>query len=467
MSVNFVCNNIFDNNHILYTYKYLGKEELFISIRNSTCEISNKLDIVDLEVLKSIYYFRCLTIKQIYNKFYKNKYNYSDFLSIKIRYFLTNELIEEVYFNINNIACFLTSTGVELVRYHCKLPSNILDEKNKVIKRGYYRAGELKIQEKLINHQIHLNQFILDFDKYMYKLNTALKDNMKLTYNYYDEKHVSKYIDIRPDGLIELIDVDLFLEMDMCTESKKQLKDKWKHYRSFLFNRKNKLNKKIIVLFIIDGTDSIENRKKLVKHTISSMIMDVFDNNFELYIGTRNEILSLLFQHLILKIIQSSYKMEEIKKELQKHDFHISNGDVFNRHLSNNNYEYYIRKINNRNTIVVQNGKIQEFLFDEYLYSPFSVLNKIFYHSRNSSCFKHDYQRDISYIILVNDINNLYSDLKTVDLTDIKDVYFTTLERLQKRPLYEALFQIDSMGNLYHFKNYGLQGRIFEYCLED
>lgn len=439
-----------------------------MKLKNSTYEIANLLSKKDLEMLKSIYLLRCLTVKQIYNKFYKNDFTFDEFIVYKIQKLIDYNLIEEQSFKSDSIAIFLTSEGVELIRYHCNLPTNTYDASKKVVKRGYYRAGELKILPKLINHQVHLNQFVLDFDKYMFKLNKMVNGSINLKYRYYDEKYVSQYASIRPDGLIQLLDIDFFLEMDMATESKKQLEEKWKHYRAFLSNNEYKhKEKKIVVLFLIDGTNSVENRKKIIRHSISNIMIDVLDSDFEIFIGTRNEILNLMFQHFIPKILQSCFEMEKIKSILIENKFHVSNGYMLKKHLLNTEFEYYIRKIKNNNSILVENGKVQEFIVDEYLYRPFSVLTKIAYHQRNSSCFKHDFDRDICYLVLVNDIDSLYNDLKVVDLIGVKGVYFTTLDRLKTKPFYEAIFQIDSLGNLHHFANFGLRERIFEYNLED
>lgn len=437
-------------------------------MKKLTYEIINKLSKKDLEMLKTIYLLKCLTIKQIYKKFYKNDHTFDEFLLYKIQNFIDYNLIEEQKFKGDNTAIFLTSEGVEIIRYHCNLPTNTYDASKKVVKRGYYRAGELKIQPTLINHQVHLNQFVLDFDKYIFKLNKLINGSVNLKYKYFDEKYVSQYSSIRPDGLIQLLDIDFFLEMDMATESKKQLEEKWKHYRAFLSNAEYKRKqKKIVVLFLIDGTNSIENRKNIVRHSIANIILDVLDSDFEIFIGTRAEILNLMFQHYIPKILQSCFEMEKIKSIFIKDKFHVSNGYALKKHLLNTEFEYYIRKIKNNNSILVENGKVQEFLVDEYLYRPFSVLTKIAYHQRNSSCFKHDFERDICYLILVNDIQSLYNDLKVVDLIGIKGVYFTTIERLKTKPFYEAIFQIDSLGNLHHFANFGLRERIFEYNLDE
>lgn len=430
-------------------------------MRNSTYEIARILNQKDFFVLYNIYLFRCLTIRQIYKNYYIDEISsFEKFYDDKLKQLLELEVVEKVEFNFDNHALFLTSIGIEIVRHQFDLPTNIVDPKKKVIKRGYYRAGELKMFPRLINHQVHLNQFVIDFKK--------LADKKNLKWKYFDEKYVSQYVNIRPDGLIQLLDTDFFLEMDMSTESQVQLTNKWEHYRSFLNSREYTYkDKSIVVLFIIDNTNNIEKRKDLIRLTASEVLLDIFDSDFDLYIGTKEELLTLLFTKLIPNVQQSNWRQEAILDIIHKnHQFSIANGEKFRKLLCNTQYAYYMRRINENNNIVVDNGKIQEYLFDEYFFRPLSVLKKIAYLQRNSSCFKHHLGRNIEYIVLVEDEEIMYYDLKIVDLIGIKNVYFTTIDRLEKRPFYEALFQYDSLGNVHHFTNNGLKERVFEKNLE-
>lgn len=73
---------------------------------------------------------------------------------------------------------------------------------------------------RLINHQLELNQFVIEFNA------KHSADPNLMPHKYYNEKFVSKYKFIRPDGMISIGDIDFFLEMDMGTENKKQLIDK-------------------------------------------------------------------------------------------------------------------------------------------------------------------------------------------------------------------------------------------------
>lgn len=429
-------------------------------MRKTTYELSNTLSSEDLEVLEAIYLFRCLTIRQIYRNFYTNQFlNFEHFESEKLKELLDLKIVEKQEFNRGNNALFLTSAGVEIVRFVLNLSDNIIDPKKKVIKRNYYRAGELKMLPRLINHQVYLNQFVLDFKK--------KADTKNLKWKHYGEKHVSQYANIRPDGLIQIFDIDLFLEMDMNTESQKQLADKWQNYRNFLASREfSYKEKRIIVLFIIENVKNekvTEKRKDMIRYTASKALLDIFDGDFDIYIGTNDELMSLVFNKLIPNVEQSNERQEILQtKLLEKFNFTVNNGDRIKQFLNNSEYKYYVNEKDVNGDIVVKNGKIQEYLIDDYFHRPLSVLKRIAYLETNSTSYKATFGRDISYIVITNNIEMTFHDLEIAELVGVKNVYFTTLERIEVLPFCEAVFQYDSDGNTYHFTNEGLTEIVFE-----
>lgn len=427
-------------------------------MKNDIYEIKNKLDRVDLDVLHSIYLFRCLTIRQIYNNFYTGHIKtFNKFIDTKVRDLLTYGVVEEVFFNNDNIALFLTKTGIEIVREVFDLPVNIVDVQKKVVKRGYYRASELKMLPRLIPHQVHLNQFVLDFKK------VFIHRGLPMAWKYFDEKYVSQYINIRPDGLIRLLDTDFFLEMDMNTESKAQLLDKWKHYRSFLSSREYKYSeKKIVVLFIIENTNNTENRKNIVRMTASEILLDIIDGDFEIIVGTKEELLKKIFNTLIPNILQTNYKIETLKNILTtKHEFSIAEGINLKSKLNNAEYGYYIRKVDENNNVVVEQGKIQEYLLDYYCGDSLSVINKIAYLSSNSSSFKYYFNRDICYVVVCDSLKSMYANIDMFDLKGEENVYYTTIDRLNKYPFYRAICQFDNLGRPFAFKDNSLNLRVY------
>ncbi len=53
--------------------------------------------------------------------------------------------------------------------------------------------------------------------------------------------------------------------------------------------------KKIVVLFVIENTANPQARIDLVKHTLGgARLMDKVDSNFEIYVGTKEDMLGIL-----------------------------------------------------------------------------------------------------------------------------------------------------------------------------
>lgn len=422
-------------------------------------EIKQKLNHVDLEFLKNVYLFRCLTIRQAYNSFYQDSIPYfNKFIDIKLRELVKNDLIEEVLFNKNNIALFLTKKGVEIVKDAFKLPNEILDIKTKKIVKGYYTSSQLKMLPRLIPHQIHLNQFVLDFKKiYNHK-------NYSSNWTYFDEKYVSQYSTIRPDGLINFLGTDFFLEMDMATENKAQLIDKWKNYRRFLNSGDYLIGKKkIIVLFILGNTNNIENRKNIVKLTASSILLDEFSDYFDIIVGTKDELLTRLFNVIIPNIQQTNYRIEELKGIINsKHGFSVASAHSLKKQLNNTDYEFYIRKLDEQNSIILDEGVLQEYLMDYFYIDNLNIINRISYMAKNNATFKHYYKRDLKYIVVVDNLQELYKELSLFELYLEPNIYYTTIDRLNALPFHKALVQFDSLGQIYSFIDKKMNTRLYE-----
>jgi Replication-relaxation len=435
------------------------------SMKNAIKDILKSLSQRDVEALKSIYMYRCLTMNQLYQLHYSksllnNELVSNDIAKKKVGELLSFGLIEEVeriskvIFGEPDPVYFLTPDGIEVIRYCFDLPTNIYDAKKQVVKRGYYRASELKIYPKNINHQVHLNQFIIDF--------TQL--NLDVGWKYYDEKYVSQFSSIRPDGMLTILDTDFFIEMDMATESKKQLLEKWENYRNFINSREYAYKeRKIVVLFVCENTQRIQERTDLVKYTIYERIVDTIDSDFDIYVGSKEQLLSLLSDKLIPTLKGTNPQLTDIKQSLEeKQGFQVSNGDILNNVFQGTEFGLYLRKVNEENHVVIENNRIQEFLLDEFSYSPLSVLNKMAYLDKSNLFFKQKYNREIAYVVVGESEEQLYRDIKLVDMIGVKNVYFTTFVRLKESPFHEALFQFDFLGNVQHFSDSGLEERVFE-----
>ena len=127
-----------------------------------TLAIYKKLPSREFDLLLALYNHRCLDCDQIYTHFYTSDKSTTNTYSIKRLIYLTNNnILDKVSFE-GKAVYFLTSIGVEFVKTRFLLPSNVYDEKKNVIKRGYFRASELKLSYKNIRHQLALNDFALN-----------------------------------------------------------------------------------------------------------------------------------------------------------------------------------------------------------------------------------------------------------------------------------------------------------------
>ena len=414
-------------------------------------DLKNQLDEKDLNVLHNIYLLRCLTVSQIYNNYYQDDYTgVQDFRNKKLHKLLDTGAIEEVLFSSDNSAIFLTRLGIDVVVNAFKIPINIVTDNGNVL-RGYHRAHELKLQPKNIPHQVHLNQFMIDFKTiYEYK-------KLQIPWAYYDEKYVSQYRKIRPDGMISILDVDLFLEMDMSTESRVQLIDKWKNYKWFLNSVEHRNDRKVIVLFIIENTDLIENRKNLVKMTANEIVLNDMDDTFEIIVGTKEELLTIVFNQIIPDIQKTNYRKANIVNLLtSRHGFNVSDASVLQNKLGKQDYGFFVRKLDESNNLLVENGKIQGFLVDYCYRDTMSTIAKISYLDSNLEEFQYYYKWKPSYIIITDDLEHLYQDLKLFKLDRTNNVYFTTIKDLESNIFPHALYQFDFTGDMYTFENSGL-----------
>ena len=414
-------------------------------------EVKNLLDKKDLEVLHNIYLLRCLTVSQIYLNYYQEDYTgVQDFRNKKLHELLETGAIEEILFSADNSAIFLTRLGIDVVVSEFKIPINIVNE-NGQVSRGYHRAHELKLQPKNIPHQVHLNHFMIDFKTiYQYK-------NLTIPWEYYDEKYLSQYRKIRPDGLIRMLDVDLFLEMDMSTESKAQLTEKWKNYKWFLNSAEHRNDQKVIVLFIIENTDLIENRKNLIKLTAGDIVLDDIDDTFEIIVGTKEELLTIVFNQLIPDIKKTNYRKANIVNLLtSRYGFNVSDASILQKKLGNQDYGFFVRKLDESNNLLVEYNRIQGFLVDYCYRDSLSTIAKISYLDSNLAEFNYYYKWKPSYIIITDDLEHLYQDLKLFKLDRLNNIYYTTISDLQSNIFPHALYQFDYNGELYTFEDSGL-----------
>ena len=424
-------------------------------VRKPDLDMIAAMSSVDKMVLQSIYQHRCLNEDLLYQFFYRKMDASRTFAARKIRWMLQKGLIEPVEYGEDFPALFLTTLGIETYRYLFNIPKEIMDLDTGKMKNALRLAGSLKMKPNNLRHQMALNQFELAFEE---------QAAGEIAFTYQDEKFLDLYTVIRPDGLIQFNQVDLFLEMDMSTEKSDALLSKWNHYREFLKSREYRYkDRKTIVLFILNSVQMAEQRRQTVLSTLQTGLLDALDSCFEIYVDTPEKLLDLIFNRLAPNSVRFSQSIAALTKDIaDRHGFICSSSAFMDEIAPYTEFFAYIRKLNFNRKILVQDGRPQEFLLDVFWDRPLSVLKKIvYYHSMSAVMLKH-LNRKIPYLVVIPAENSFYTELKLMRGMDYSDIYFTTSERLRQMDFPEALFQYDAISNMFHFADYGLQQRVFE-----
>lgn len=422
-------------------------------------EIIKRLNERDNDVLYSIYTLRCLTADQIYELHFKTineetgEYTSPSYSKRKINDYVSYGILE--LNDEGKIPYYqLTTLGVDIVRSSQQLPPNIFDVDQRVVKQGYLRAYELKIQPRFAAHQIGLNNFLIAFK-------TLNEERIHTKFTYYDEKFASKYKTVRPDGIISTPEIDFFLEQDMNSESLKQLVEKFRNYWQFLNSYEYKYkDKKIIVLFICDNLrpGALQDRIDIVNLAIAGSVMDKIDETFNIHVDSPENLLD----YMEFKLTEPDRFKQGLAQTLVNKGFTISKGEQLAKILNGYHFDYYARELENDHQIKMRDGKLQEYLIDEYTYHPYYVLSKIMYLPKANINYKEALNREMTYIIVLEnerELLRLTHDCKVVGATGLPNVLFTIKNRLDTLPLNEALLYVSPTGAVQNFTDYKLSKR--------
>lgn len=412
----------------------------------------------DKRVLESIYLMRCLDETILLDMFYGPEGRSADYVKRRIRKFVNHGVLEKMKYGAEKPALFLTAIGVSLIKDFLTIPDEIFLREKKKTLFGVYAANELKLDIRMIAHQIAMGRFVADFQQKM--------SDRNIPWTYLGEKYLSRYETFRPDGLLRIGNEDFFLEMDMNTEKKRQLRQKWDRYRRYVnsdeyFQRERNVK----ILFITNNAKNPELKSRRVRNLLFEEIIDVITPDFDFYVGDSETLINTLYSKLTPG---SSYILEElpdIRSTLGACGFSVSEGGKLSYLTDNIPFDFYIRKVTNQKKILIEDGVPQEYFVDVARGMPMSVIKKISYFERLSSMFELAAKRPIRYVVLVDDEKEFYLNLKEMNLTVIPNVFFTTLARLKSMQFYEALYQYDMFGSLVHFTDHSLSGRRFEKTL--
>lgn len=422
-------------------------------VKNVDLKIVKSLTSVDKKILLSIYEHRCLNEDLIYNFFYKRVNASREFTARKIRWMIQKKLIEPVEYGLDFPALFLTTFGIETIRYVYDIPYYEYDEQSGENVRTLEIASRLKMKANNLKHQMALNEFVLKFKE---RVSDAFK------YKYIDEKFLNLSMVIRPDGLIQIGDIDVYLEIDMTTESKEYLLTKWGHYREYQ-HCKSFQERRIVVMFILNNVTRIEKRRETILRSINQSIIDIIDYSFDFYVGTQDEILDILFNEFTPNSVGRRLVVNELINVLSSEHQYICSTSLFMGNIVPSfKFDAYIRIKNDNGNVLVENGRPQEFLVDIYWNKPMSILKQVLFYSNQSVFMRNKIKRVIPYLIVVDDEIRFFKELKLMDYNFCEDVFFTTKERLQGVYFPNAVFQYDQSGFIFHFSDTGFKNKVFE-----
>lgn len=411
-------------------------------------EILSQLNQADREVLKAVYRLRSLDEPLMQRFFYAAEDDgINEFTRKRIQWFVRQEVLGIEEYGEGQCAFYLTQRGIQVTR---ELFDKTLYTVNRDGKKVYeVTAGALRPAKKLLNHQLHLNTLALDIIQ-----QCGLPEDC-----YKDSKFADSFTYAQPDGVFELPDMDIFLEMDMAHERVAELLRKWEHYRTYFSSRDYYLrrNKKIIVLFATENIKSgLALRRSKVLESLARGAFDLFGENFDCYIGTSEE-LSALTKRLLAK--ENSFS--ETGYFLQSQF-----GFSFSRPASVKEKcgeEYlYMRQLNEHRQVTVRDGRPQRFFVENYMERPVTVLHRIAVFPQTTALLSSVTRVPVPLLVLVPSEDMIYRDLRAVNALGVPDVYYTTMERLKGWTFPEALFGFDQTGNRFHFTDYAFSDKIHE-----
>ncbi len=350
-------------------------------------------------ILKGIYDYRILTLNQIEKYLKLNSLEVIN-LQNDINYLLKREYISAKNYDFDQYAFGLTSAGYKYIT------ASEEEALGKEIVNKEVTFSKYKMDNKLINHQIHLNNVVIDCF-----LQLKENDYEYFEYlSYFDEKNflANSNLPLRPDGIIVKKDLAsnntylYFLEMDMETESMLQLSQKWDRYYelSKFFFKQNK-NTFIKMVFIAPTV----KRLQLTKQTLESRISLIKESHLSFFLATYDEAASFIQEEIQESNDYLEYSFSHLGSPitLNKTTGYKSKDKIYIPITSNNNiktqnltnYAIVDEQLNLKNNIIfVLDGDIENV--------SVSQINKIFAEYNLADNFIKN-----KYNILFSDINNL------------------------------------------------------------
>lgn len=410
-----------------------------------------QLTSMDKAALKAMYQYRCINESLLQKYFYqKHDDGKNNFTRNRIKWFIHEELLEVDEYGEGECAFYLTNRGLQTVRALIETPLYTIDSKTG--RRVYdITSASIRTPIKLLNHQMLLNELALNIES---------RCDLPL-FCYKDNKFASNFRYAQPDGVFELPDFDIFLEMDTSSERLVALKRKWEHYRNYFSSREYYLhrNKKIIVLFATENIKrNFEQRRSTVIKSLSNTIFDLFGENFECYIGPSSSVAKTA-EHIIKRKPLDNFR--KVGYFLQSQMGFVFSTPAAVRDACNETYLLMCRRDDFGKPRIID-GRVQMYFLENYLHRPISVLSRILHYPRTETLLSPVFRNVVPMIVLVPDEDSIFRDLQSSNGFGVPNVFFVTESRLRELPLPEALFQFDQLGNKYHFTDLSFANQVIE-----
>lgn len=391
------------------------------------------------EIISYIYQLRVLSYSEIYDYFFKSKGLAEGYCNKIVKEMVNNKLLEKFGKRKTNSYYFITNNALKMIKENgLKLIGS-----DKSSTASLIPAHRIKIDENLINHQLNLNHFVLEYEA-----------RSEIPFNYYDEKFVSQvFPGARPDGLIREGNRVLFLEMDMNTEDKRALNKKWENYRKlFMSESFYNMKENALIVFIQGGNMSNKSKR-------SSFLRKQIDNNLGDFIGPKLNAVIDSEEKLLAHLFTKDHK--DTISRFTAMGYNVYKGSTNQESLSGCEFTLYINRTDDKGKIIDRQGVYDEFLVDDITDGNLYSFRKISNYDSILSKFKFIHKRNLKYIVISESESEAYrTALDTGNFNFY--VYYTTPSRLSSLPLHEALFQIDSFGEKWHFSGPDLRIRVDE-----
>lgn len=390
------------------------------------------LDNYDLLLLSYLYKYKVLSVETCWISSYAGLYpDFSSCFQEKIAPLIANQIVSYQPDARFQYVIMLTGKGQDLLRMSQGL-DRYYEDKNGKIKRTLLKPSENAVKESQIPHQAALSDFLIRFSlKYYHDYAEKIQEGTPLTTEV--EEPVGRYEYFRPDGILEIPGLTIFVEQDMGSETRYMLTEKWDEYQRYLAaiaGTEEYTGRKIIVSFIETCPPSyFQTRCDVIRRTMEPVFFEMLDGKFEVFLGTEEEMLSAMFERVLPEFFGSSIRLNSIRNQFMQEGFKVSDGEKIAPQISGTKFDFFVQKTCN-GKIVEENGITQAYAVDDYDHYPCSVLAKAGHLGRISSLFELAYHSiPLNYMILASDQERLRRDLAAIGVKEGEHLFIWEKEK--------------------------------------